>query len=95
MQLFFTSSTIFLSFTHTYTVVVYCQGSEFKTTVNCELLTELFSQLFYSSSIVFCFEHSLEKAPTLLLSFIHVANGHVPFNSRYDTIGSGPKGLLG
>ena len=138
---------------------MHCQGNEFKITVNCELHTELFSQLFYSSSIAFCFENSLDKAPTLLLIFIcftsfpvawcfvqvaqhvtvvvsrlvmfrvvsshilkyiiqtaadavvevniarnkpqctceqpHVAKGHAPFNSRCDTIDSGPKGLLG
>jgi len=61
---------------------MHCQGSEFKTTVNCKLCTELFPQMFYSLSIMFCFENSLDKAHNVLLIFIHVAKGHTPFNSR-------------
>ena len=58
---------------------MHCQRSEFKqTTVNWKLHTELFSQLFYSLSIMFSFENSLDKVPSLLLIFFHVAKGHVP-----------------
>jgi len=64
---------------------MHCQGSEFKTTVNSELHTELFSQLFYSSSITFCFEHSLDKAPTLLLIFLQVAKGQ-PLSIQHTTL---------
>jgi len=39
----------------------------------------MFSQLFYSLFIVFSFKHSLGKAPSLLLIFIRVVEGHTPF----------------
>ena len=50
-----------------------------QTTINHKLRSEMFSQLFYSLFIVFSFKHSLGKAPSLLLIFIRVVEGHTPF----------------
>jgi len=42
-------------------------------TQNPKLRTELFSQVFYSLSIVILFENSLEKGTRLLLFLIHIS----------------------
>ena len=58
---------------------MHCQGSEFKQTTFKPQITQVFSQLFYSLSIMFSFEKSFDKAPSLLLIFVCVAEGHAHF----------------